>query len=135
MRSKPCLTNEDALAMAAAAKTEAQKNGWRMTIAIVDDGGRPWYLERMDGAMPMTTEVALAKARTSSVSQRPTKVWQDRVADGATQFLTFSEIFPVQGGVPILVDGLCIGAIAASGATGAEDEQVANAGLAALATA
>ena len=132
MRSKPALTNEDALAIAAAAKAEALAHGWRMTIAIVDDGGRPWYLERMEGAMPMTTEVALAKARTSSVSQRPSKVWQDRVNDGATHFLKFAEIFPVQGGVPILVDGQCIGAIGASGATGAEDEQVANAGLAAL---
>lgn len=132
MRSKPCLTNEDALAVAAAAKAEAERNGWHMTIAIVDDGGRPWYLERMDGAMPMTTEVALAKARTAAVAHRPTKVWQDRIASGSHHFLRFPEVFPVQGGVPIVIGGDCVGAVGCSGASGAEDEQVAHAGIAAL---
>jgi uncharacterized protein GlcG (DUF336 family) len=132
MRNKPALTNDDVVKIAAAAKAEALKNGWRLTIAIVDDGGRPWYLERMDGAMPMTTEIALGKARTSAVSSRPSRIWADRVAGGDTQILRFPEILPVLGGVPIIVDGTCVGGVGCSGATGAEDEQAALVGVAAV---
>jgi glc operon protein GlcG len=131
MRKKPCLTAADVQKMAAAARAEAERIKIGMTIAIADDGGHLLYLERMDGAMPMTADVATAKARSSGVSRRPTRAWQERT-ESSPSFLAIKQAFPIPGGFPIIAEGECIGGISASGGKGEEDEQVAQAGLSAL---
>ncbi len=88
-------------------------------------------LERLDGAGPMTAEVAASKARTAAVTRRPTKVWEDLVKDRPAM-LKFPENLPIQGGVPIMYQGDCVGAIGVSGVQSHQDEQIANAGVAAL---
>jgi uncharacterized protein GlcG (DUF336 family) len=132
MRNRPCLTADDAQKMMAACKAEAQKNNWKVTIAIVDDSGAALLLERMEGAGPISAEVAMGKARTSASTRRPTKFWEDRVKERAA-FLTFpSGGVLFQGGLPILHQNECVGAIGVSGVQSHEDEQVAQAGVKAL---
>jgi uncharacterized protein GlcG (DUF336 family) len=132
MRNKPALTAADVHKMMAACRDEAAKNKWNVTIAVVDDAGFLLHLERLDGAGPMTAEVAASKARTAAVTRRPTKAWEDMVKDRPV-FLKFPENLPIQGGVPIMHQGDCVGAIGVSGVQSHQDEQVANAGVAALA--
>jgi glc operon protein GlcG len=132
MRNKPALTAADVHTMVAACRDEAAKNKWNVTIAVVDDAGYLLYLERLDGAGPMTAEVAAGKARTAAVTRRSTKVWEDLVKDRPV-FLKFPENLPIQGGVPIIYQGDCVGAIGVSGVQSHQDEQIANAGVAALA--
>jgi len=132
MRTKPCLTSSDVLKMAAACKAEAEKNKWTVTIAIVDDAGVPLYLERMDGATATTAEVAIGKARTSAITRRPSKFWEERVKE-RPGFLNFPGVLQVQGGLPILYQGECVGAIGVSGVQSHEDERIAQAGLNTLA--
>jgi uncharacterized protein GlcG (DUF336 family) len=132
MRKKPVLTSEDLHKIAAACRAEADGIGIKVTFCVVDDGGRLWFLERMDGVAPMSTEIATLKARSASVSRRPSGAWQERVS-GEIAFLKLPEIFPVKGGVPVLIEGECCGGIGVSGGTGEQDEQIANAGLATLA--
>jgi glc operon protein GlcG len=131
MRQKPSLTHADVQAMMAAAKAEAVANKWNVTIAIVDDGGALLHLERMDGPPALSSEVATAKARTSALMRRPSKFWEERLAERPA-FLRFPEILPLQGGLPILHDGECVGGIGVSGVQSHEDEQVAQAGITAL---
>ena len=131
MRSRPALTASDVLKMAAACKAEAEKNKWNVTIAVVDDAGHLLYLERLDGAGPMTAEVATSKASTAAIWRRPTKFWEDRVKDRPV-FLKFPGNLPIQGGMPIMYQGDCVGAIGVSGVQSHEDEQIANAGIGAL---
>jgi glc operon protein GlcG len=114
--------------MAAACKAEAEKNKWSVTIAIVDDAGVPLYLERMDGAATTTVEVATAKARTSAITRRPSKFWEDRIKD-RPGFMNFPGVLQIQGGLPILHQGECVGAIGVSGVQSHEDEQIAKAGI------
>jgi glc operon protein GlcG len=128
MRQKPCLQSSDVLKMAAACKAEAEKNKWSVTIAIVDDAGVPLYLERMDGAATTTVEVATAKARTSAITRRPSKFWEDRIKD-RPGFMNFPGVLQIQGGLPILHQGECVGAIGVSGVQSHEDEQIAKAGI------
>jgi len=131
MRNRPALTAADVQKMLVACKAEAAKNKWNVSIAIVDDGGYLLYLERMDGAGPMTAEVAAGKASTAAVTRRPTKFWEDRVKERPV-FLKFPDNLPIQGGVPIVYQGECVGAIGVSGVQSHEDEQIASAGIAAL---
>jgi glc operon protein GlcG len=131
MRAKPALTADDAARMLAACRADAQKNNWKVSIAIVDDAGYLWALERLEGAGRVTSTVALGKARTAAMMGRPSKMIEDRVKE-RPGFLNFPDILPIQGGVPILAQGECIGAIGVSGVQSHEDEQVANAGVAAL---
>ncbi|HLC40340.1 MAG TPA: heme-binding protein [Methylomirabilota bacterium] len=131
MRNRPALTASDVQKMVAACRTEAEKNGWKVTIAVVDDGGYLLHLDRLDGAGPMTAEVAAGKARTAAVTRRPTKFWEDRVKERPV-FLKFPDNLPIQGGVPIMYQGECVGAIGVSGVQSHEDEQIANAGIATL---
>jgi glc operon protein GlcG len=131
MRNKPALTAADVHKMMSACRDEAAKNTWNVTIAVVDDAGFLLGLERLDGAGPMTAEVAVAKARTSAVTRRATKVWEDLVKDRPV-FLKFPENLPIQGGVPLMHQGECVGAIGVSGVQSHQDEQIANAGVAAL---
>ncbi len=129
---KTVLTLEDARKVAAAAVAEAGRNRWTMAIALVDDGGHLVCFERIDGTQVGSVDVAIGKARTSVFFKRPTKALEDAVAKGKIGFLTFPNAILVEGGVPILSDGKVIGGIGVSGATSAEDAQVAAAGLAAL---
>jgi uncharacterized protein GlcG (DUF336 family) len=131
MKTKPCLTLEDCKKIGAACEAEARKNNWNVVIAILDDGGHLLWLARMDGATPANAEIAIGKARTAAVSRRSTKVWEDRISGGRLSMLAMP-ILPVQGGVPILHEGQCVGAVGVSGVQSHEDEQIANVGIAAL---
>ena len=131
MRNRPALTAPDVQKMMAACKAEAAKNKWNVSIAVVDDAGFLLHLERMDGAGPMTAEVASGKASTAAVTRRPTKFWEDRVKERPV-FLKFPNSLPIQGGVPIMYQNECVGAIGVSGVQSHEDEQIASAGVAAL---
>ena len=131
MRTKPCLTLDDCRRITAAAEAEAKKNNWNVTIAIVDDGGHVLLLTRMDGTAPVTAEIATQKSRSAAIARRSTKVTEDRIAAGRIALLRMPPL-PVQGGLPIMVQGECVGGIGASGVQSHEDEQVCSAGLAVL---
>ena len=132
MRTKPCLTSADVKTMLAACEAEAAKNKWAVSIAIVDDGGYLLGLARMDGASAITAEVSLGKARTSAMTKRPSKFFEDRIKERPA-FAGFPAGILIQGGVPVLHEGECVGAIGVSGVQSHEDEQVAQAGASALA--
>ena len=131
MRSKPCLTSVDVKKMMAASIAEADRNGWKVTVAIVDEAGALLGLERMDGAPAVSATAAPGKATTSALTKQPTKFWEDRVKERPA-FATFGVGLLIQGGVPIVHDGECVGAIGVSGVQSTQDEQVAQAGVAAL---
>ncbi|MBK6470422.1 MAG: heme-binding protein [Betaproteobacteria bacterium] len=133
MKTKPTLTNEDNRAIAAAAEAEATQNGWAVTLAIVDDGGHLLWLQRLDGAPPISAEIAPAKARTAALGRRESKVYEDMINGGRMSFLSAPVLHGMlEGGVPIVVDGQVIGAVGVSGVKSSEDAQIARAGIAAL---
>ena len=133
LQQKPYLTHEDARRMAAAAEAEARRNGWAVAIAIVDDGGHLLWLQRLDGTPPVSAHIAPAKARTAALGRRESKVYEDVVNNGRFSFLSAPALEGLlEGGVPVLVDGHCIGAVGVSGVKSAEDAQIARAGIAAL---
>jgi glc operon protein GlcG len=131
MRTKPCLTSADAQKMMAACKAEAEKNKWKVSIAIVDDAGVLLHLERLEGAGPTTPEVAHGKARTAALTKQPTRLWEERVKDRPV-FLNYPAGLAIWGGVPIIHQNECVGAIGVSGVQSQDDEKVALAGVAAL---
>lgn len=131
MRNRWCLTADDASKIVGACKVEAQKNAWNVTIAVVDDAGLLVHLERMDGAPPHSPTVATAKAWTAAATRTPTKTLEDLVKDRPAT-AAFPGRVAVQGGVPILHQGECVGAVGVSGVKSHEDEQIAKAGLLAL---
>jgi glc operon protein GlcG len=131
MRTKPCLTSADVKKMMAACLAEAERNNWKVAIAIVDDGGFLLHLDRMDSAAVTTAEVATGKARTSALTRRPSKDFEERVKERPA-FLMFPAGLLVQGAVPIIYENECVGAIGVSGVQSFEDEQIARAGVAAL---
>jgi glc operon protein GlcG len=131
VNTKPCLSLEDCKRIGAACEAEARRNKWNVVIAILDDGGHLLWLERMDGATPFNATVAMEKGRSAALSRRSTKTWEDRIAGGRIVMLNMP-VLPVQGGVPILVQNECVGAVGVSGVQSHEDEQIANAGIAAL---
>jgi uncharacterized protein GlcG (DUF336 family) len=131
MRSRPCLTLEDCRKVTAACEAEARKNKWSVSIAILDDGGHVLMLTRMDGAAPVTAQIATEKGRSAAVSRRSTKVSEERIAAGRVALLKMP-VLPVQGGVPIMHQGECVGAVGVSGVQSHEDEAICNAGIAAL---
>jgi uncharacterized protein GlcG (DUF336 family) len=133
MKTKPMLSLDDVKRIASASELEAQKQGWAVTIAIVDDGGHLLWLQRLDGAAPISAQIASAKAHTSAMGQRESKVYEDMINQGRTAFLSAPGVQGLlEGGVPILVQGQCVGAVGVSGVKAPEDAQVAKAGLAAL---
>lgn len=133
MKTQPILGLDDVKAMAAAAEAEALKNQWAVTIAIVDAGGHLLWLQRLDGAAAVSAAIASAKARTSALGRRETKVYEDMINGGRTSFLSAPLIDGMlEGGVPILVEGHCVGAVGVSGVKSSEDAQIARAGIAAL---
>ena len=128
------LTLEGAKSIVAAAEAEAKRNGWSMSIAVVDAAGELVFFEKSDMAAPFNADFAVRKARTAARYRRPTKALDSVVAGGRIQFLA-SDALPIEGGVPIVVKGQVIGAVGASGGTAPQDAQVASAGIAALNTA
>ena len=133
MKTKPTLTADDVRIIAAAAETEALAHAWAVTIAIVDDGGHLLWLQRLEGAAPISAEIAPAKARTAAVGRRETKVYEDMINQGRVSFLSAPSLQGMlEGGVPIVVDGHCVGAVGVSGVKSSEDAQTARAGIAAL---
>ena len=132
MRQKPALTSADAHKMMDACKAEAQKNKWNVAIAIVDDSGSVILLERLDGCGAISSDVAVKKAQTAALTKRPTKFFEDRIKERPA-FATFpTPGVMFQGGLPLIHQGECVGAIGVSGVQSHEDEQVCNAGIAAL---
>jgi glc operon protein GlcG len=133
MKTKPCLTLDDCKKMVAACEAEARKNNWNVVIAILDDGGHLLMLQRMDGATPANAEIATQKGRSAAISRRSTKMWEDRIKDGRLSMLKMP-VLPIQGGIPIMYQGECVGGIGVSGVQSHEDEQIAQAGGNALAS-
>jgi glc operon protein GlcG len=128
VKNKPCLTLADVKKIAAACEAEAVRNKWDVVIAVLDDGGHLLWLQRMDGATPFNAQVAVEKGRSAAVSRRSTKNWEDRITAGRNAVLNMP-VLPVQGGLPIMVKGECLGGIGISGVQSHEDEQIAQAGL------
>ncbi len=130
----PTIKLEQARKVAAAALAPAIANGWTMVIAIVDPGGHLVYLEKMDETQVGSVKIAETKARSAALFKRPTRIFQDRLAGGGAGLLVLrlEGAIPVEGGVPIIVDGKLIGALGVSGGSSAEDEVCAEAGAAAL---
>ncbi len=131
MRSKHSLTAADCATIMAAAKAEAAKNKWNVTISIVDEGGYLLMLERLDGAPLGSPHIATGKAKASAIFRTPSKAQEDVVKERPA-LLTFPDRVPVQGGVPLMYQGECVGGIGVSGVKSNEDEQVAMAGAATL---
>ena len=132
MQSKPMLTLEDVKKIAAAAEAEAVANNWAVVISIVDDGGHLLWLQRLDGAAPISAQIAPAKAKTAALGRRESKAYADMIDGGRVSFLSAPLEGMLEGGVPIVIDGHYVGAVGVSGVKSAEDAQVAKAGIAAL---
>ena len=130
--SKSVLTLEAAQRIGAAAHAEAIKRGASVVIVVVDDGGHVVYLERLNDTQVASVEVGIGKARTAAIFRRPSKVFEDQIRDGRVAALALPGATPLQGGVPLEVNGRVIGAIGVSGNTPQEDEDIAKAGAAAL---
>jgi uncharacterized protein GlcG (DUF336 family) len=134
MKSKATLELSDLKAIAAAAEAEALRNNWPVCIAIVDDGGHLLWLQRLDGAAPVSAHIAPAKANTAALGRRESKVYEDMINGGRTSFLSAPDLRGLlEGGLPIMRDGQCLGAVGVSGVKSSEDAQIARAGIAALA--
>jgi glc operon protein GlcG len=134
MKTRSMLTFDDVDQMARAAQAEATRNGWAVTIAVVDDGGHLLLLHRLDGAAPVSSMIAPAKARAAALGKRETKLYEDMINQGRTAFLSAPLDGMLEGGVPVIVDGHVIGAVGVSGVKSSEDVLIARAGIAALAS-
>lgn len=133
MKNTHALESADIKAIAAAAEAEALRNKWAVTIAIVDGGGHLLHLQRLDGAAPISAHIAPAKAHTAAMGQRESKVYEDMINGGRVSFLSAPDLKGLlEGGVPIMKDGQCLGAVGVSGVKSTEDAQVARAGIAAI---
>lgn len=120
---------EAARSMMAAAEAEADRNDWPVAIAIVDAAGDLILFQKRDGTPPATIDIAIDKARTAARLKQPTAVFEEAVAAGRVALTAVDGILPLQGGVPVTVDGEVIGAVGVSGVTSEQDEQVAEAGV------
>jgi len=132
--TKEVLTLDAAKKIAAAAEAEAKKRGATVVIAVVDDAGYLLVLERLDDTQVASVDVGIAKARTAAIFRRPSKVFEDQIRDGRVAALALTGATPLQGGIPIIINGKVIGAIGVSGNSPQEDEDIAKVG-AAIATA
>lgn len=133
MIQKPALVLTDIKRIAQAAEAEAVRNGWAVSVAIVDDGGHLLWLQRLDGAPPISAYIAPAKARTAALGKRESRVYEEMINQGRTSFLSAPELEGMlEGGVPIMIEGHCIGAVGVSGVKSAEDALIAKAGIATL---
>jgi uncharacterized protein GlcG (DUF336 family) len=133
MRNHPVLTQDDVDLIARAAEAEAQRHGWAVSIAIVDAGGHLLWMRRLDGAAPISAHIAPAKAHTSALGWRESRVYEEVINQGRVSFLSAPLLSGMlEGGVPIMRDGQCLGAVGVSGVKSTEDAQIARAGIAAL---
>jgi glc operon protein GlcG len=133
MKTKAVLELAELKAIAAAAEAEALANKWAVSIAIVDDGGHLLWLQRLDGAAPLSAQIAPAKAQTAALGRRESRMYEEMINGGRVSFLSVPGVHGLlEGGVPILKDGQCIGAVGVSGVKSTEDAQIARAGIAAL---
>ncbi|HEU4459061.1 MAG TPA: heme-binding protein [Methylibium sp.] len=133
MQSKWALTAEDADRIGRAAEAEAAMHGWAVSIAVVDDGGHLLWFKRTEGAAPISARIAPAKAQTAALGRRESRVYEEIINQGRTAFLSAPLLEGMlEGGVPVLRDGQCLGAVGVSGVKSSEDAQVARAGIAAL---
>ncbi|GGJ94079.1 heme-binding protein [Pseudomonas matsuisoli] len=132
MQSKAVLTQTEVSRMLAAARDEAIRNDWKVAIVIVDDGGHPLALERLDGCAPVGAYIATEKARSAAMGRRETKGYEDMVNGGRTAFVTAPIVTALEGGVPIVHEGHVIGAVGVSGVKADQDAQIAKAGIEAL---
>jgi glc operon protein GlcG len=133
MQTKQMLTLDDVKKIAAAAEAEAKANNWAVTISIVDDGGHLLWLQRLDGAAPISTDIAPAKAKSAALGRRETKIYEDMINNGRVSFVTAPTLEGLlEGGVPVMVQGQCVGAVGVSGVKSSEDAQIAKAGITAL---
>lgn len=133
MNTKPALTAEDVKKILAAAEAHAAKNGWAVTIAVVDDGGHALGLLRLDGAPPISGHIAPAKAQTAALGRRESRVYEENINNGRYSFLSAPLLQGMlEGGVPIVADGTVVGAVGVSGVKSSEDADIARVGIAAL---
>ena len=132
MQHKAVLSQNEVAQILQAARSEAQQQGWAVAIAVVDDGGHPRALERLDGCAPIGAYIATEKARSAAIGRRETKGYEDMVNGGRSAFLSAPLVTSLEGGVPVLVDGQVVGAVGVSGVKAEQDAQVAKAGIAAL---
>jgi len=133
MKTRSILELADVKAIAAAAEAEALANQWAVAIAIVDEGGHLLWLQRLDGAAPISAQIAPAKAQTAAIGRRESRLYEEMINGGRVSFLSAPGLQGLlEGGVPILKDGQCIGAVGVSGVKSTEDAQIARAGIAAL---
>ncbi|HEN8798652.1 hypothetical protein HP546_23505 [Pseudomonas sp. CM25] len=132
MHSKFVIGQAEVARVLTAARAEARARQWNVTIAVVDDGGHPLALERMDGCAPASAYIAVEKARTSALGRKETRDYEEMVNGGRTAFVTAPLLTSLEGGVPLRVDGQVVGAIGVSGVKSEQDAQVAKAGAAAL---
>ena len=132
MQQKAVLENTDVARLLAAARDEARRNAWNVTIAIVDDGGHLLALERLDGCAPISAYIATEKARSAALGRRETKGYEEMVNNGRTAFVSAPLLTSLEGSVPVLVQGQVVGAVGVSGVKADQDAQVAAAGVAGL---
>lgn len=133
MKTKAVLSADDVQAILSAARAEADNNNWGVTIAVADDGGHLLGLIRLDGAPPMSAHIGPSKAKTAAMARKETKILEDVINNGRTAFVTAPYVDGLlEGGVPIVVDGQCVGAVGVSGVKSDQDAQIARAGIAAL---
>ena len=133
MNTKPVLSLVELKRIAAAAEAEAFANQWMVSIAIVDDGGHLLWLQRLDGASPLTSHLAPAKARTAALGRRESRIYEEMINGGRPAFLSAPLVEGMlEGAVPIMVEGQCVGAVGVSGVKSEQDAQIAKAGIAAL---
>jgi glc operon protein GlcG len=130
--TKKVLSLDVARQVAAAAEKHARENQWNVCIAIVDDGGHLVYFQRIDGTQTGSVLVSQRKAQTAIAFKRPTKVFEEGVAGGRTALVALPGAVPLEGGIPLTVDGQMIGAIGVSGVTAQQDGMIAQAGVDAL---
>jgi uncharacterized protein GlcG (DUF336 family) len=134
MQNKPFLELSDVKTIAQAAEAYAIQNHWAVTIAVVDDGGHLLWLQRLDGAAAVTAHIAPAKAHTAALGRRESKIYEDIINGGRVSFLSVPMVEGMlEGGVPIMKNGICLGAVGVSGVKSTEDAEIAKAGIAALA--
>jgi uncharacterized protein GlcG (DUF336 family) len=133
LKNKPVLDLEAVKRIAGAAEAHALAGGLRVSIAIADDGGHPLWLQRLDGAAPVSAYIAPAKARTAALGRRESRAYEEMINQGRVSFLSAPELRGMlEGGVPIVIDGHCVGAVGVSGVKPNEDAEIARAGIAAL---
>jgi glc operon protein GlcG len=132
MKARVALEADDVQAALDAAKAEAVKNGWIVSIAVVDDGAHPLGFLRLTDAAPVTAQIAFGKARTAALARRESKFYEDVVKNGRTAFLSVSDLTTLEGAVPVMVGGQCVGAVGVSGVRSDQDAQIANAGVQAI---